>query len=149
VKLDINKYNPCLTYTRALLADIKKSQNLSVQAIAQKIGVGSSTVADYKSGRTKPSYPVQFALETLAHQDKIDIIVSLSIQIMAGIHTIVPITRDDVINAAREHPLCKSAANAHNQGDDLPLHDLVCRIVQCRVAKHLYPDLWEKMGYME
>lgn len=149
MRLDSNKYNPCLTYTRSLLAEIKKNQKLTASDIAGKIGIGLSTINDYKSGKTKPPYPVQFALEALAHQEKMDTIASISIQIMSGIHTIVPITRDDVINAAREHPLCKSAANAHNQGDDLPLHDLVFRIVQCRVAKHLYPDLWEKMGYME
>lgn len=147
MQLDSTKYNPALNYIRDLLADIKKNQKLSVQAIAQKIGVGASTVADYKSGRTTPPYPVQFALETLAHQDKTNTVVSLSIQIMCGLHTCVPITREEVITAAREHPLCASAAHAHDKGDELPLRDLVFRIVQRRVAEHLYPELVEQLGY--
>lgn len=64
---DARKHNPDPAYIAQLVELCKKRNQLGSQAaVAECIGVGLTTLKDWKSGQSRPSYPDQFTLERLA-----------------------------------------------------------------------------------
>ncbi|QLI49458.1 hypothetical protein vBPaeMUSP18_51 [Pseudomonas phage vB_PaeM_USP_18] len=64
---DAKRHRPDPQYTAELVELAKQRAGLSSQAaVAERIGVGLSTLKDWKSGTASMSYPDQYALERLA-----------------------------------------------------------------------------------
>lgn len=61
------KYKPDPAYITTLVEQCKANSGLSSQAaVAERIGVGRSTLKDWMSGVASPGYPGQYILEALA-----------------------------------------------------------------------------------
>ena len=63
---DASHYNDSPEYIRGLVEQIKERHGMSQRAIAQRLGIGFTSLKDWMSGKAKHRYPDQFALEQLA-----------------------------------------------------------------------------------
>ena len=64
---DAKHYRPDPAYITELVEKCKANAGFTNQAdVARQIGIGTTTLKDWKAGRSKPSYCDQYVMETLA-----------------------------------------------------------------------------------